>query len=201
MEQQQLGVANTLKGDSCWANRWGLFLLPAPCSYLAWLIFLPCSWRRDVAPKHWLTFKRLQSIISQKTELSRWGKFVYIVYLIRFLIFVWVMSPTIRIEYMPLHRAAFLCHTWNYPHENKTQNKTKNKTNKHTCSTELSPSWEANSCLANQKIPRILWNLKVDYHGHKNPPMVSILSQINWVHNPPILFHYDPFQYHPLSYV
>jgi hypothetical protein len=53
-----------------------------------------------------------------------------------------------------------------------------------TYSVEQSPSWEANRFSASQEIPHILWNPNVNYCIHKHPHPVSILSQLDLVHNP-----------------
>jgi hypothetical protein len=47
---------------------------------------------------------------------------------------------------------------------------------------ELSPSCEAASFVATQKLPNNLWNPKVHYHVHKILPLIPILSHINPVH-------------------
>ena len=57
-------------------------------------------------------------------------------------------------------------------------------------SVQQSPSLEANSSLASQETTRILWNPKIHSRVHENPPLFSVLSQINPVHtlssSPPI---------------
>jgi hypothetical protein len=47
---------------------------------------------------------------------------------------------------------------------------------------ELSPSWGAATGLDTQEIPSILWNPKVNYSAHENPPLLPTLSQINPAH-------------------
>jgi hypothetical protein len=53
-----------------------------------------------------------------------------------------------------------------------------------THSIEQSSSWEANRFSASQEIPCILWNPKVNYHIHKSPQPVPILSHFDPVHAP-----------------
>jgi hypothetical protein len=48
---------------------------------------------------------------------------------------------------------------------------------------EQSPSWEANSHSASQEIPLLLWSPKIHYRVHNSQPLVSIMSQMNPVHN------------------
>jgi hypothetical protein len=40
-------------------------------------------------------------------------------------------------------------------------------------------SWEADSCSANQEIPKLLWNLQAHYCVHRNlPPVSTLLSNL-----------------------
>ena len=48
---------------------------------------------------------------------------------------------------------------------------------------EQSPSWEANSSPASQKIPCILWETEVHHHVHNSLPLVPDLSKRNTGHN------------------
>jgi hypothetical protein len=53
---------------------------------------------------------------------------------------------------------------------------------------EHSPSWEANRVTASQEIPRILGNPKIYYCIQSCPLPVTILSQLDPVHNPTSYF-------------
>jgi len=56
---------------------------------------------------------------------------------------------------------------------------------------EHSPSSEANLYSAIQEIPRILWNPKVHYRNHNNPPPVPILSHIKWLQRLFLKIHFN----------
>jgi hypothetical protein len=51
---------------------------------------------------------------------------------------------------------------------------------------EQNPSLEADSLLASQEIPHLLWSSKVRYRVHKSLPPVPVLSHMNPVHTHPI---------------
>jgi hypothetical protein len=50
---------------------------------------------------------------------------------------------------------------------------------------EKIPPRKADSHSASQKIPRLLWNLAVQYRLHKSPPLLPTLSQLYSVHTFP----------------
>jgi hypothetical protein len=53
---------------------------------------------------------------------------------------------------------------------------------------ELSRFSDAASCSATQEFSYILWNPKVYYRVHKNPPLVPILNHMLLVHKTPFFF-------------
>ena len=64
-----------------------------------------------------------------------------------------------------------------------------------TNSMQHSPSWKANRSLANQDVPRNLWNPNADRRFHKSPPLVPILGEINPIHTLLSCFLEDQFLY------
>jgi hypothetical protein len=51
-----------------------------------------------------------------------------------------------------------------------------------------SPNWKADSHSASQEILRLLWDPKVHYSVHRNPPLVHLLSRMNPLHTFPPYF-------------
>jgi hypothetical protein len=76
-----------------------------------------------------------------------------------------------------------------------------------TNSMEQSSSCEADSYSASQKFPHLLWNPKVHYLVHKNPPLIPVVRHINSVHTLPTLYLFKIYSniilhlrlYHPSS--
>jgi hypothetical protein len=65
----------------------------APRWFLAWCIPQDWRWRRQVPPKHWLTFNELHSIIFQMTEPFRYLRFeVFTVVIMKNGVF-WDVTP------------------------------------------------------------------------------------------------------------
>jgi hypothetical protein len=54
----------------CFSTHGLLFLLPASCWFVAWLMLGPRGWKYYVPPKHRPTFTRLHGITTQKKELQ-----------------------------------------------------------------------------------------------------------------------------------
>jgi hypothetical protein len=65
---------------------------------------------------------------------------------------------------------------------------------------ELSPFWEAANCAATQELISVLWNPKVRFRVHKNPPLVPIPSQIDPIYTIPSYLSKIHFNIvHPLT--
>jgi hypothetical protein len=61
--------------------------------------------------------------------------------------------------------------------------------------TPCSSPWEACSCFDNQEGPRLLWNRTIHARVHKSPPLISVLSQINPVHDLTLHLFQVQFEY------
>ena len=57
-----------------------------------------------------------------------------------------------------------------------------------TKSTEYSPCGEASTCSGSQKYSSILWNPKIHYRLHTNPPLVPVVRHLNPIHPLPPRF-------------
>jgi hypothetical protein len=80
--------------------------------------------------------------------------------------FFWTARPSKRRKYDPTKRRELY-------------------TTRHCVTFQKDLTFEANRSSASQEISHILWNLEVHYRVHNSGPLVSILSQINPIHNSP----------------
>ena len=89
---------------------------------------------------------------------------------------------------MPPWQTQILHNSWLHaiPHVNTQWHSQINT--KRNNSMKQSSSWEANSSLASQEIPQILWKPKVCYNIHKHLPPFPILKLINPIRA--CLFHF-----------